>query len=299
MSALDYLRSAKDYKLSEDQARAAADRISKGCDGATRRFVKVTGALVRAGLSANDAFQEGFTFAGLDDKKSETFLAVFKRAYARDQLDMDLRSSVLLARSLSSEFNGESEKALRDFDRLLAFCVGTEGLNQSRPVCGLFSARLAKLGEIYKEEMADGFFETYRFLTAQGGGLFKRARGPGVTTGDALRVAEKVAGNGPVGVRNFIDGYTYAASERGLGFDISKAMAFAEGMALRTLRPGSAVAYAGQASTRQEAATEAVPSEVKPPEPATAASHESRVPAGGVKARPRIPTTKSQVKKKR
>lgn len=227
VTTLEYLRAHKEFELPEKEARSIADRVSLGCTGAALRFVRVANLLTRSGLSSKNALEVALEFARKDSAQTETFIEVFRRAFLAEYLDMDMQSSVRIARSLSSEFRGDSESARRDFIEIVRFCVEAEGLDLPRPECGKIAARVAKLGEGQSAGVARGFIRIYDFV--------RSARGPGRPSFEALRVAEEVMATGESADANFIQAYEYAVSQNGLGLVDLEAVTFAKRMANRSI----------------------------------------------------------------
>ena len=79
ITALEYLRDKKEYSLGEEDARRLAEKISSGCTGAAKRFIRVSSLLVKAELATKDAVETGAEFALKTDVEADTFIDIFLR----------------------------------------------------------------------------------------------------------------------------------------------------------------------------------------------------------------------------
>jgi hypothetical protein len=227
ITSLEYLRSQKQLVLSEAEGRKLALQVSTGCNGSADRFIKTVSVLTKSGLSANDSIKIGTEFSKKTSDEAETFLAVFKKGFLAEYLDMDLQNALKLARSLSTDFKGDTLAVRKDFDKMVDFCTGksSQGIELSLPQCGDFAARVAKLGEKLNGGMADSFEKLFKFLTTQGSG-------PGLTKSQSLLLTEKVIQTGTTGIENFIQAYKYAVAGSGLAMDVRDALEFAKKLSI-------------------------------------------------------------------
>ncbi len=223
ITTLEYLRKQSILAIPEPDARKISLQVSRGCTGAAQRFIKITTALRGANVGAMDSIRTGIEFASRTDIETETFNTVFLVAYLEEYLDLDLRSSLKLARSLSTEFQGDILGVRDDFETLVQFCVGTKELNLPRAQCGTFAARIAHYGEKFSGGVAPSFIELFSFLYSESG--------PRLTTGQALKLAETLIHGGKDSAENFIQAYKFGVAPLGLGDDIPTAIHFAEQMA--------------------------------------------------------------------
>ncbi len=226
ITALEFLRDNKDLKLPETEARKVADAIAKGCAGAAERFIRVSGLLTRAGFSGHEAAENGKRFAVGTAAEVDTFVSVFKRAFAEEYLDLDLEASLHMALALSKEFAGDQPQVRNDFERLLAFCSEDRKLGLPKPQCGAFASRLAAKGEPWNGGVALPFIRGYEYLTS--------THGPSLITGDALKLGEALLAAGPGAFENFTQAYGYAVAEHGLALGRENAIKFARELALTT-----------------------------------------------------------------
>lgn len=225
VATLEYLRGgSKEYKVPEEEARTIALNVSAGCSGAALRFIKVVQVLSKAELGARDAVRVAIELSAKTDRETETFIAVFKRSYSEDSLDLDLFSAMKLARSLSTEFEGDVLAVREDFEKIVDFCVNEKKLDLPPPICAEMASRIARRGQAWSGGVSSGFLKIYEFARSN-------ADGPKIPTGAALKLAEELTVDGPGAADNFIQGYRYASGSKGLALPVEQAMAFAEKMA--------------------------------------------------------------------
>lgn len=228
VTTLEYLRAKSVYAVPEDQARKVADKVSSGCTGAARRFVATTELLVTAGLDTKSAIEAGIKFAKLSESHAINFQHIFRQAFTAKYLDLPLNTSLEVAMKLSGEFDGNHKKAREDFDKLVSFCMDKKKLDLPIPYCAQAAARITQNGDRFSEPIAKSFLKLYEFLTSKDG--------PSRTVVDALKIAEDIIKNGPVGADNFIFAYKFATSKKGLDLDGTKSITFALNIANRTVR---------------------------------------------------------------
>lgn len=233
ITALEYLRQDKNLSVAEAQARKIASDVALGCTGAADRFIRVTRTLNASGLSGADAAKTGLSFTPRTDREVETFVAVFRRAFLKEGLDLDLLSSMRLARSLTTEFEGDILAVRDDFETLLDYCLDEGKLGLPRPRCGSFAADLARKGQNYSGGVSRPFIRAFEFLVGAKG----TGNNPEMTRDQALELAQAAIASGPDGADNFIQGYRYATSPKGLDLPRNDALAFARKMALATVQP--------------------------------------------------------------
>jgi hypothetical protein len=224
ITTLEYLRSEKALAVPEADARKTAEKVALGCTGAAQRFIRVASTLGRSGVAANDSLKDALEFSGRSDVETETFLAVFLKAFLQEYLDLDLKASLRMARSLAAEFQGDIPTVREDFEKILKFCVDQKQLDLPRPQCGSFAARIAHLGENFNGGVADSFLRSFEFIRSESG--------PGLTTAQALQLSEQLVGGGRNAAENFIQAFRYGVSKKGLAEDSRGAIQFATRMAL-------------------------------------------------------------------
>ncbi len=224
ITTLEYLRTRQWFEISETQARQVASQVSQACADAAQRFIQVTRVLSQAGLTPEQSIQMGLHFSKRSHQEVKNFIAVFMQSFLKEHLDLDLKTSIQLAQSLSIHLQKNSDADLirvhRDFERLVSFCLSDSHLNLARPHCAQFASHLAMQSLKWNTEISEPFIQTFLFLQSQ--------KGPGLTTGQALQLAQKLMEWGPSAPENFIHAFKYGVAAAGLQLSIPEAMQFAQ-----------------------------------------------------------------------
>lgn len=249
ITTLEFLRDRRELEVPEKEAREMAEKVAAGCTGSAKRFIRVAQVVSKAGLSAHDAVKTGLEFVTRTDREAETFITVFQKSFLKEYLDLDLRAAMRMAHALSTQFEGDQLAVRGDFERLVEYCVGATNLDLPRPECGAWAARIARQGDRFSGGVAEPYLAIFEF--ARSG-----EPGPGLTTGNALKLAEELVAFGPGVDQNFIRGYRYAASPSGLALTQNDALAFARRMALGTQHvPGTPAGEARPPSPKKSTAS--------------------------------------------
>ncbi len=223
ITTLEYLRSQKAFDIPEARAEKIAEKVSTGCIGSAKRFIKIAAILSESGITTSESIQMGIEFSEKTDFQMQTFIQVFLSAFLKENLDLDLKTSIQMAHSLSIEFPGNPQVIEKDFQTLVHFCISERYLNLSRPLCGPFAARIAQKGENFQGGIANPFIQIFSFLISDSG-----AR---LTTGQALPLAEHIIEGGQNSTENFIEAFKYGVSPKGLNHTVPQAIQFATIMA--------------------------------------------------------------------
>lgn len=226
ITTFEFLRTKKDLNFNHDMSRTVADKVAQGCTGAAKRFISSFEFLMRAELGTRNAIEISIELSQKSDSYAETFKNIFTKAYLAEYLDMDLTTSLQLARSLSTDFKGKVEYANKDFNELVEFCMGPTKMNLPPPRCGIIAARISKIGENFNDRMAPGFKKVFDFLREQ-----KEVQG---SVGEYLSLAEEVVSHSPYAADNFILAYKYGLQNNGLDLPAAKSLEFAKTIASHT-----------------------------------------------------------------
>lgn len=201
---------------------------SQGCSGSAKRFIKVTSTLEKTDLTAKDILQSAQQLAQKSDQVATAFVEIFKRGYATDGFDLDLQSSLQLAKSLSVDFIGDVEMAMQDFTQISDFCLSKKGMDYSKPQCGKMAQRMALYSDKHGLSVAQPFLNSIQYLSSKSG--------PEIPMGEAIKLAEEIVKNHPSGGQDFKTAYQYAVSKKGLDLKREEAINFAKKMALQTVK---------------------------------------------------------------
>jgi len=229
VTTLEFLRSQTALDLAEADARRVALEVSSGCTGAGERFIRTIQLLSKAGIASAEAIAVGRELAGRTDRETETFVTIFQHAFLEDYLDLDLLTSLRMAKSLSTEFEGDVLAVRDDFKTLVQFCTDPDRLPMSKPRCADFAVRMIRKGQAFSGGVSRSFIEAFDFMRSP-------KLGPGLPSGRALEIAEELVAAGPGAGDNFIQGYRYAIGKKGLALDVDAALTFARSLAAKTIK---------------------------------------------------------------
>ena len=218
----------REMGLGGDLSLKYANEVAKGCSGAAKRFIQSVGSLRKTDLPLTEVLQTSLELSQKDDITIDVFNSLFRRLYAQDGFDLDLKTSLDIAKSLSVEYSGSAKTAMQDFEKLSVFCGSKSSLELPVRECVDISSRIAQLGGKHEVSVADKFIESYRFLT--------KPEGVGFTVKEALELSETLLQTHPQAFTNFKQGYEYAISKNGLAADRKTALAFGQKMASATLK---------------------------------------------------------------
>ncbi len=219
ITTLEYMRKQDHYKMGEVFSRDIAHQVSNGCTGAAKRFVKIYELLVKVEAGARSSAQFAVELAQKSDAHVETFMGVFKNAYEPQKLDLDVLSSVKIAQRLSSDYQGDVQQALRDYESLVSFCLDEQHIGASAPQCALLAAEVATAGEGHKESISKSFQKLYTWLRTDSS--------TGVSMKKAIEISKTVVATHPKAVENFMMAYKYGLKDKGLNFSANQSLNFA------------------------------------------------------------------------
>ena len=223
-TTMTYLRAAKEMKLAEPVMRTVALGVASGCTGAAGRFIAVTELLKKSGLDSASAIEIGGQAAQRSDGAAEAFSSIFKQAFLKSNLDLDIADALRLARKLSLDYTGSPATAQDDFAGIVHFCQEPRHLNLPKPACAKLAARIAAYGEGAEHSAnAEAFITAFDFLTEDDG--------PHLTTADAIIIAEALVAVSPFAVDNFQQAFAYAVAPSGLKMERGEAVLFSQQVA--------------------------------------------------------------------
>jgi hypothetical protein len=226
ITAVNFLRKSKEFKLDEKQVRSIADKVSLGCTGASKRFIMITNLLVKSSLDSKSALEVAIKFASKAEAEVRTFIYIFKRSFLKNFLDLDIRTSVNVALKLSDKFDGDQKNSQYTFNEILRLCQSRNGLDMPNKKCAELAASVAKKGENYKEAVGKKFVHLFNYLVNR--------KGPNLPSFEAVKIADELIAFGPMVYKNFLQGYKFAISKKGLNLTRNQAIEFGKKMAKRS-----------------------------------------------------------------
>jgi len=227
ITTVSYLRQARAFKLSEEEMRSTALSVAKGCVDAAKRFINTVDLLVTARLPGKAAVRLGIEMASRTNEQSDAFEKVFKSAFSKAGLDLNLPESVDVAEQIAAMTKEKSVYAADDFDQLVHYCVSKEQLNLPRTYCYRLAMKLSLSNEDRERGIAEAFIDHIEFMV-------KDDEGPKLTTKAALEIASELIAISPFAPSNFEEAYRFAVTKPGLGMTRSDGVAFAKKLAAHT-----------------------------------------------------------------
>lgn len=226
IKTMEFLRKSKELQLPENAARQIADRVSRGCDGASERFSKVLLTLRGVGVSDPRALEIALRFSSQSPEVQKNFTEIFSKSFLAEFFDYDYAQAVALAADLSEKYLSDPARVREDFVKLTQFCKESKSLDLPIRVCAEFAIKMARLSEYYPDGVREPFMQFYKKL--------REDRDYSFDIKGALDVSYRVLKNGPRAVENFVNAYQYAIKKDGLDYGRKQALAFALRMASRS-----------------------------------------------------------------
>lgn len=226
IATLEFFRKNKEIILVESAARKIAERVSRGCDGATERFSRVLILLKSVGLSDLKALEISLDFAGRSPDVQKNFVEILSRSFLSEFFDYDYSLAAKLAYELSRDYKGDPRQVRDDFLEMVRFCKSEKNLDLPARLCAELTIKLARLSQFYPNGVRHEFFRLFKDLRIK----------PefGMNVRDALDVAYNVLKNGPRGTENFFTAFEYASKKQGLDMSRLQALSFALEMSQRS-----------------------------------------------------------------
>jgi hypothetical protein len=226
ITTYEYLKRKKELGIKPEDMRKVALAVTSGCTGAASSFIEATELLLKAGLDGKTAIEQARDLAVKGADFAQAFNAIFRGAFASELLDMDIGSSLRIARKLTTDFKGDPAVASEDYAALAKFCVEAKGLDLPKPECATMAAKIAGYSEESKLPVAKTFIRAFDYLT--------RNKDMNLNTRDAINLAESLVEVSPEAFATFKNTYEYASDTGGLGLTRADAISFAKSVSMNT-----------------------------------------------------------------
>lgn len=280
ITTVEFLRARSEWAIPEPQIRKISRDVAMHCPGSAARFIRVGRLLTEAGLPPRQALELASHYADRKDEVAQRFVALFKKLYLEEQLDLDLKLATTLAHELGAGLDGSLPKVEGEFASLVGFCTAPEGLAQSRPNCARFSADTIRKARNEPAGLFKRWKKTYEFLVSDSGAH--------LASGPAATLASELVASGAMGPESFIQAYRYAMSEKGLKLERGEALQFSSRLILEDLSGESVATASGLPVERRSpipAASQMGPGGKRSKDPGITVSTATRRPA---QARPKV-----------
>ncbi len=226
IKTLKFLRQAKELILTETTSRLVAEKVARGCDGASERFSRVLVLLKTVGLSDRKALALALDFSSQSPEIQRNFTEIFTRAFLGEFFDYDYQRAATLAYELSRDYHGDPVQVREDFIELVRYCKDGKTLDLPSSVCAELTIKLARLSQFFPSGVRQEFYKLYKAL--------REKREFSLNVKSALEVSYSVLKNGPTAPDNFFAAFTYATRKDGLDVNNRQALSFALRMADRS-----------------------------------------------------------------
>lgn len=219
-----YLKYQKKLGVNKNKLSKIALGVSRGCGGAAYRFIKVFDILSKVELPGDKILKIANKFTYSSNYAADAFVNIFKQNYLEAYLDQNINFSADIALALTASYSGNVKDAVYDFNKLISFCISSRHLDMPRKKCAQLIREVTLNGVKTQSKVSNTFIGIFLFLT-------KNKNGPQLTTFKAIEIAKAMSGHGKLAEQNFIHGYKFAKSEKGLNFSIKKSLKLAKKIA--------------------------------------------------------------------
>ncbi len=221
IKTLKFLQEAKEYSFRQDLIRDIADKVSRGCDGASDRFAQILVLLKTIGLSERKSIDMALEFAAAHPDTQKNFLEVFTKSFLKEFFDFEFSKALYVALELSKDYKGNPAIAREDFIELAHFCKSSKKLGLPMPFCSEYTVRVAKLSQYYQDGIRKPFQDVFQAL--------RERREFSLDVRVALEFTYGILKYGPKSPDNFFAAYKFATGE--LQMDKRKALEFSLNLA--------------------------------------------------------------------
>ena len=230
VKTLEFFRRTKDFQYPETTARLIAEKVARGCDGASGRFSQILKLFKTIGVSERRGLEMALEFASQSPDVQKNFTEIFSRAFLAEFFDYDYAAAAGLAYELSRDYTGDPAQVRDDFIELVRYCKDGKTLDLPTKLCAKLTIKFAKLSQYYPKGIRKPFYSLFHDLRERKDLLLDMKT--------ALDVTYNVLKSGPRAPENFFSGYKYATDKNGLNLDQRKALDFALRMADRSFIGG-------------------------------------------------------------
>ncbi len=226
ITTYEFLRDDADLAAAGDNAVKVASQVAAGCNGSAKRFIQTVKFLKKTEISLNEILKTAIDFSQREDIHAEAFTQIFKSAYAEDGFDLDIGSSLKLAKQMSVEYHGPVQKALVAFQKVSEFCLKKTEINLSKADCAELSKNVSLASTEDGPAAGEIFLKSFQYLKSN----------VALTEADALKTAQALIKTSPSAFENFKVSYEYALSPSGLNAPKDQALQLGKKMADLTIQ---------------------------------------------------------------
>lgn len=229
ITTIQFFKQESDLALNQKQILKYADLVSRGCTGASERFIKVTKLLTGMGIDTKSSVDTASLISQKTNDYSKAFIQIFKYAYHSKFLNLDARQSMKIATELSTRDTGDINQSIEDFKKTVELCLHKKSMQLTPTHCASVATQITKHGQDFQDSVFESFADIMIFLQ------FKK-KGPGLDRKNALAIALKISAFGPKSGENFKQTYRYAMSKNGLNYSTKQAITLAKTITARSFK---------------------------------------------------------------
>jgi hypothetical protein len=229
ITTIQFFKQQSELALNQKQILKYADLVSRGCTGASERFIKVTKLLTGMGIDTKSSIDTAGLISQKTDDYSKAFIQIFKYAYHSDFLNLDARQSMKIATELSTRYNGDINQSIDDFKKTVELCLHKKSMQLTPIHCAQVATQITKHGQDFQASVFESFADIMIFLQ------YKK-KGPGLDRKNALKIALNISAFGPKSGENFKQTYRYAVSKKGLAYNAKQAITLANKITARSFK---------------------------------------------------------------
>lgn len=228
ITTLEFLRTHKEYQVTEDRAQSLSQQVADGCTGASKRFIQIMNVLSKAGIPSQKSVETALHFASSTQEMTKAFLTIFKGAFIENLMDLDSIQALNISMEISEAYKDHAKSAEKNFNQLVDFCVSKKSLDLPILECAKFGTRVIKNGSTFEFNITKDFIELFNYLTDK--------NKSNLPTYEALKISEFVTQFGPESKSNFIKAYEYALEKNGLDKSIKESIELGKQMASKSIK---------------------------------------------------------------
>lgn len=208
IQAREFLLKTKDIELPERQIRKVSMQVARGCTGASEVFRTIFELLVKSGVDHKFSLKAALEQSAFSKDRAAVFVESFKRLYLEESLNLDYSTAYKISLELASAWRGPKDTIGKDFSLMVDFCLDPKEMALPHRECLSLALKISGYSKFYPT----GVFEIYKSLYTR----LRTDKKFSLPVSRAAEVALRVVGKGPRAPENFLGGFEYALSDKGL-----------------------------------------------------------------------------------
>lgn len=204
----EFLLKTKDIELPEKQVRQMSMAVARGCTGSSEVFKTVFELLVKSGVDHKFSLKAALEQSAFSKARVAVFVESFKRLYLEESLNLDYATAYKVSLELAKAWRGPKDTIGNDFAKMVDYCLDPKDMALPQKECLSLALKISSYSKFYPV----GVFEIYKSLYLK----LRTDKKFSLPVARAADVALRVVSKGPRGPENFLGGFEYALSDKGL-----------------------------------------------------------------------------------